>query len=111
MDIELHRLQLPDTCWARKSAKSRRKVLLKVANLRHVVSIVVDPKIVELPVEHLEYDFSPHNESAIPWPDVLKSNVNDLSALEIKKRAKASLPVPSNYFSTMGVLGVLSVIG
>ena len=84
MDIELHRLQLPDTCWACKSTKSCRKVLQKVANLRDVVSIVVDPEIVELTVEHLEHDFSPHNESAIPWPDVLKSNINSLSALEIK---------------------------
>lgn len=65
----------------------------------------------KLPVEHLEYDFGPHNESAIDWPDVLHSNLNDRSALVFKKRAKASLPVPSDHSSTMGVLRVPSVIG
>ena len=65
----------------------------------------------KLPVVHLEYDFGSHNESSIGWPDVLKSDIDDLSALEFKERAKTSLPVPSDHFSTMGVLGVLSVIG
>lgn len=65
----------------------------------------------DLPVEQLEYDFGPHNESAIHWPNVFDCNLHDRSTLKLEKRTKTSLPVPSDYDSTMGVLGVLSEIG
>ena len=112
MDIELRRLQLPDTCWPplfnQILSQSFDK---KAANLQHVVPIIIDPEVVVFPVEQLKYDFGPHNESAINWPDVLNSNLNDRTALEYKKRATASLPVPSDYSSTVAVFGVSSEIG
>lgn len=81
-----------------------------MAHLQHVIPIIVDPKVVEFPVEQLKYDFGPHNESPIHWPNVFNCNLNDRTTLKLEKRAKASLAVPSDYFSTMGVLRVLSII-
>ncbi len=82
-----------------------------VANLQHVIPIIVDPEIVELPVVQLKYDFGPHDESAVHWLNVLNSNLKDRTILKREKRAKASLPVPSDDYSTVGVLRVLSIIG
>lgn len=65
----------------------------------------------KLPVEQLKYDFGPHDESAVHWSNVFNCNLNDRSTLKLEKRAKASLSVPSDYNSTVGVLRVLSVIG
>ena len=42
----------------------------EVTNLQHVIPIIVDPEVVELPVKHLKHNLSSHDKSTVKWPNV-----------------------------------------